>query len=64
MNKVITILSITLAIFMIEVSDFAFSKNHSNKDFDLKQLSAQKKKVETQLEKLEELFAIGEIGQD
>ena len=43
---------------------YAFSKNHSNKDFDLKQLSAQKKKVETQLEKLEELFAIGEIGQD
>ena len=30
----------------------------------MKQLSAQKKKVETQLEKLEERFAIGEIGQD
>ena len=43
---------------------YAFSKYHSNKHFDLKQLSAQKKKVETQLEKLEERFAIGEIGQD
>ena len=30
----------------------------------MKQLSAQKKKVEDQLEKLEERFAIGEIGQD
>ena len=27
-------------------------------------MSAQKKKVEAQLEKLEERFAIGEIGQD
>ena len=27
-------------------------------------LTAQKKKIETQLEKLEERFAIGEIGQD
>ena len=43
---------------------YAFSKYHSNKHFDLKQLSAQKKKVEDQLEKLEERFAIGEIGQD
>lgn len=43
---------------------YAFSKYHSNKNFDLKQLSAQKKKVEIQLGKLEERFAIGEIGQD
>ena len=43
---------------------YAFSKYHSNKHFDLKQLSAQKKRVEDQLEKLEERFAIGEIGQD
>ena len=43
---------------------YAFSNYHYYKCFDLKQLSAQKKKVETQLEKLEEWFAIGEIGQD
>ena len=47
-----------------QLVSYAFSKYHSNKHFDLKQLSAQKKKVETQLEKLEERFAIGEIGQD
>ncbi len=35
-----------------------------NKHFDLKQLTVQNKKVETQLEKLEEWFKIGEIGQD
>ena len=43
---------------------YPFSKYHSNKDFDLKQLTTQKKKAKTQLEKLEERFAIGEIGQD
>ena len=47
-----------------QLESYAFSKYHSNKHFDLKQLSAQKNKVETQLEKLEERFVIGEIGQD
>ena len=43
---------------------YAFSKYHCNKQFDLKQLSAQKKQAKTQLEKLEKRFVIGEIGQD
>ena len=47
-----------------QLVSYAFSKYHSNKDFDLKQLTTQKKKAKTQLEKLEERFAIGKIGQD
>ena len=47
-----------------QLGSYTFSKYYSNKHFDLKQLSAQKKKVETQLEKLEERFVISEIGQD
>ena len=43
---------------------YAFSKYHSNKQFDLKQLSNQNKKIETKLLQLEERFVIGEIGQD
>ena len=41
-----------------------FSKYHNNRHFDFKQLSNQKKKIEAQLEKLEERFTICEIGQD
>ena len=44
--------------------EHAFNQYQSNQQFDQSNLESRKSKLETQLDKIEERYAIGEIGAD